>query len=238
MLNTYLLVHGLFLGGWCWAPVARLLSARGHRVFTPTQTGLGERHHLLSPSVGIDTFIQDLMNVIEFEELDRVILVGHSFGGMAAAGTADALPKRIRHLVYLDGAIPSPGHAFAEQLPENIRTKRLAAAKEINGTRCFLPTDPAQLGISNQETLNWLRRHMTPHPVKTYLDPIQLRRAPEQGPACTFIRCANPYYPPANTSGERAQKIPGWHYREIAASHGCIFLTPHIVAKLLQEIPL
>ncbi|WP_444923226.1 alpha/beta fold hydrolase [Microbulbifer sp. DLAB2-AF] len=237
-MNTYVLVHGLFLGGWCWGPVARLLTANGHRVFTPTQTGLGERRHLLSPTIGMDTFIQDLVNVIEFEELNRVILVGHSFGGMAAAGTADALPERIRHLVYLDGAIPNPDHAFAEQLPQDILTQRLAEAKEIHGTRCFLPIDPAQMGIKKQDVQNWLRRRMTPHPVKTYLDPIQMRLPPEQGPSCTFIRCTKPYYPPANVSGERAQKIPGWHYREVAVSHGCIFLTPHKVARLLQEIPL
>ncbi|WP_226645741.1 alpha/beta hydrolase [Microbulbifer variabilis] len=235
-MNTYLLVHGLFLGGWCWAPVAKLLIAGGHRVFTPTQTGLGERHHLLSPSIGMDTFIQDLVNVIEFEELEQVILVGHSFGGMAAAGTADTLPERIRHLVYLDGAIPKPGHAFIEQLPENIREKRLAEAKEICGTRCFLPMDPAQLGIRDQEILNWLRRHMTPHPVKTYLDPIQMKLPPEQGPACTYIRCTKPHYSPSNKSGERAKKNPGWHYREIDVSHGCIFLTPHKIARLLEDI--
>ncbi|MFA0811339.1 alpha/beta fold hydrolase [Microbulbifer epialgicus] len=238
MVNTYVLVHGMFLGGWCWARVARLLTGAGHRVFTPTQTGLGERHHLLSPSIGMDTFIQDLVNVIEFEELEQVILVGHSFGGMAATGAADALPKRIRRLVYLDGAVPQPGHAFAEQLPTEIRSKRLAAAQEVRGTRCFMPTNPALMGVKAADELSWFHRRMTPHPVKTYLDPIQLRQAPEKGPACTFIRCNKPYYSPADTSGELARNIPGWHYREIAESHGCIINAAHNVAKLLQEIPL
>ncbi|WP_445365076.1 alpha/beta fold hydrolase [Microbulbifer sp. ANSA001] len=236
-MNTYVLVHGMFLGGWCWARVVQHLITAGHRVFTPTQTGLGERHHLLSPSIGMDTFIQDLVNVIEFEDLEQVILVGHSFGGMAATGAADAMPQRIRRLVYLDGAIPLPGHAFAEQLPEKIRSRRLAAAKETQGTRCFMPMDPRLMGIKKSQELNWLRRHMTPHPVKTYLDPIQLSQAPAQGPPCTYIRCTKPYYPPANISGEQARKIPGWHYLEIAESHGCIINAAQTVAKLLQKIP-
>ncbi|BBM02265.1 alpha/beta fold hydrolase [Microbulbifer sp. GL-2] len=237
MGNTYLLVHGMFLGGWCWARVAKHLTAAGHRVFTPTQTGLGERNHLLSPSIGMDTFVQDLVNVIEFEELEQVILVGHSFGGMAATGAADALPERIRHLVYLDGAIPQSGHAFAEQLPTEIRSKRLAASRKIGSTLCFMPMAPSLLGIKAPADIHWLARRMTPHPVKTYLDPIHLRQTVEQGPACTYIRCTNPHYLPANISGEHARRIPGWHYREIAENHGCIINAAHSVAELLQEIP-
>src|ERR1700740_1159271 len=99
--QTFVLVHGAWHGGWCWSRVADRLRAAGHRAFTPTQTGLGERKHLLSKEITLDTFTSDIINVIETEELSDVILVGHSFGGNAISGTADAIPGKIRHLVYL-----------------------------------------------------------------------------------------------------------------------------------------
>src|SRR6202163_696893 len=100
--QTFVLVHGAWHGGWCWSRVADRLRAAGHQVFTPTQTGLGERRHLLSQDITLDTFIKDIVNVIEAEELSNVILVGHSFGGWAITGRANAMPDKVRHLVYLD----------------------------------------------------------------------------------------------------------------------------------------
>ncbi|MCB2107853.1 MAG: alpha/beta fold hydrolase, partial [Rhodobacteraceae bacterium] len=79
--RTFVLVHGAWHGGWCWRYVAEILRAGGHTVFTPTLTGLGERVHLRAPEVDFETHVTDIMNVIEFEELDRFVLVGHSYGG-------------------------------------------------------------------------------------------------------------------------------------------------------------
>src|ERR1700729_4499027 len=96
--QTFVLVHGAWHGGWCWSRVADRLRSAGHRVFTPTQTGLGERKHLLSKDITLDIFTKDIANVIEAEELNNIVLVGHSFGGLAISGVADAMPERIRHL--------------------------------------------------------------------------------------------------------------------------------------------
>ena len=98
--KTFVLVHGGFHGGWCWSQVANLLRARGHAVYTPT--GCGERSHLLSRSITLDTFVDDIANVLQWEDLHRVVLVGHSFGGIAITGVADRMPERLRQLVYLD----------------------------------------------------------------------------------------------------------------------------------------
>src|SRR5262245_27195504 len=103
--KTYVLVHGAWHGGWCWQAVARLLRAQGHQVTTPTQTGLGERRHLLRRGITLDVFVADIVNHIESEELKDVILVGHSFGGVSISGVADRIADRIRHLVYLDAVI-------------------------------------------------------------------------------------------------------------------------------------
>ena len=109
--QTFVLVHGAWHGGWCWSRVADRLRSAGHRVFTPTQTGLGERRHLLSKDITLDTFTADIVNAIEAEELSDIILVGHSFGGNAISGVADTIPGRIRHLVYLDSLMVEGGKA-------------------------------------------------------------------------------------------------------------------------------
>ena len=99
MSKTFVLLHGAWHGGWCWRFVADILRARGHLVTTPTQTGLGERRHLISDRITLQTFIDDLVNHMLAEDLSDAIVVGHSFGGNALSGAAEAIPERIRELV-------------------------------------------------------------------------------------------------------------------------------------------
>src|ERR1700744_531381 len=115
--QTFVLVHGAWHGGWCWSRVADRLRSAGQLGFTPTQTGLGERKHLLSKDITLDTFARDIANVIEAEELSNIVLVGHSFGGLAISGVADAMPDRIRHLVYLDSLMVEGGKRPFDRLP-------------------------------------------------------------------------------------------------------------------------
>ena len=110
---NFVLIHGGFHGGWCWRLVAARLRAQGHAVTHPTHTGMGERRHLLRPDLSLDTFIDDLVNHLETEELADVVLVGHSFGGLSISGAADRVPHRIRHLVYLDSLIIQPGQTLS-----------------------------------------------------------------------------------------------------------------------------
>src|ERR1700677_1146224 len=131
--RTFVLVHGAWHGGWCWSRVADRLRAAGHQVFTPTQTGLGERKHLLSKDITLDTFTRDIVNVIEAEELTNIVLVGHSFGGMAISGVADAIPERIRHLVYLDSLMVEGGKSPFDSLPTDVVAARRKAAQKNRG---------------------------------------------------------------------------------------------------------
>ena len=112
-MATYVLVHGGAHGGWCYRDVARLLRSAGHEVFTPTLTGLGERAHLLSPDIDLDTHITDVVAVLRWEDLHDVILVGHSYGGMVITGVADRAADRVGHIVYLDAATPVNGESLA-----------------------------------------------------------------------------------------------------------------------------
>src|SRR5688572_5783061 len=116
VMSTFVLVHGAFGGGWEWTPVAGILRRNAHEVFTPTLTGMGERHHL-GPSVGLATHIEDLVAVLEYEILDDVILCAASYGGMAATAAADRVPHRVEMLLYIDALIPHDGQCGLDLLP-------------------------------------------------------------------------------------------------------------------------
>src|SRR5215469_2989589 len=113
-MATYVLVHGGGHGGWCYRRVARLLRAAGHEVYAPSLTGLGERSHLLSPQVDLDTHIRDVTSLLHYEDLTDVILVGHSYGGMVITGIADRAADRVGRLVYLDAANPKNGQSLVD----------------------------------------------------------------------------------------------------------------------------
>ena len=234
--RTYVLVHGLFHGGWCWKRVADRLRAAGQEVYTPTNTGLGERSHLLSADIGIRVFVQDLVNVIEFEELTDIILVGHSFGGMTITGAADAIPERIRHVVYLDAIIPLDGQSVFNQLPDSVVDERMQQAVEHDGGKSFPPYDPETFGVTDPTDAAWLRRRLTPHPVKTYIEPISLRNPPAHNLNRTFIRCTRPLYPPIDATAEWLKRQSGWNYIELAAGHNAPISAPAELTDILLGI--
>lgn len=175
-MATYVLVHGGGHGGWCWQPVARLLRANGHEVYTPTLTGLADKAHLLTPDVGIETHIADVARLIEFEDLQGVILAGHSYGGVVITGTADRVPDRIGHLVFLDAAIPAHGESLASVTPA---MERLAAKnRTVDGVELGLwPDDEmtqAIYGLGDCALAEWARARLTPHPWRTFTEPLIL----------------------------------------------------------------
>src|SRR6202521_2240909 len=159
--QTFVLVHGAWHGGWCWSRVADRLRAAGHQVFTPTQTGLGERKHLLSKAITLDIFTKDIVNVIEAEELSRVILVGHSFGGLAISGGADAMPDKVRHLVYLDSLMVEGGRSPFDNLPPDIVAARRKAAEETSGGLSLPAPPPSAFGVSDTNDTEWDQRRLT-----------------------------------------------------------------------------
>ena len=120
-MTTFVLVHPAWFGGWCWRKVSPVLRARGHEVFAPTLTGLGERAHLASQKVGLEMHVEDVANVLEYEDLRQVILVGNSSGGMVITGVADRMPERIAHLVYLDAFVPEDGQSMLDIVPAERR---------------------------------------------------------------------------------------------------------------------
>jgi len=174
--RSYVLVHGGGHGGWCYGPLAKLLRAAGHDVYTPTLTGLGERSHLLGPGVDLDTHIADVTAVLHYEDLRDVILVGHSYGGMVITGAADRAAGRVGHIVYLDAATPVGGESLVVHSGPAILAARVAA-RVVDGVELVLfpGTEPLpNYGVTDPDDIAWMKERLTPHPWACFAHPLRL----------------------------------------------------------------
>jgi pimeloyl-ACP methyl ester carboxylesterase len=233
--KTYVLLHGAWHGGWCWKRVTPALQAAGHEVHTPTQTGLGERSHLLDASVNLETFAQDLINVFLWNDLHDVILVGHSFAGNAITAAAHRVPERISHLVYLDALIPQSGKSIFSLLPPEVsQSRRALAQKTSNGLTIPAPRAD-KLGVYEPKDAAWVEQKCTPHPIATYEDALTFEGNPDNGLPTTYI-AVTPHYAPTAASREYAQTRSDWTYLEIEAGHDAMVTSAPALCKLLLSI--
>lgn len=233
---VFVLVHGAFHGGWCWRRVADRLIVAGARAFTPTMTGLGERAHLLSRSVGLATFFDDVLGVLAAEEVSEAILVGHSFGGMVISGVADRRPDLIRHLVYLDAVVPIAGRSALDMLPGDIAETRRKTAMETSGG-LSIPTPPAAaFDVPPGPDQDWVARRITPHPLAAYADPIVLSHPVGNDLPRTYIRCTDPIYRAVVPSYARIADDPGWTLLDLATGHDAMITAPGPLADMLLAI--
>jgi pimeloyl-ACP methyl ester carboxylesterase len=233
MSCTFVLVPGLFHGGWCWRRVADPLRAPGHHVFTPTLTGLGERAHLLNKQIGLDTFVADLLGVLEAEELVDVVLVGHSFGAVPVLGAADRARDRLKALVLLDGLLPTPGHSVFDGLAPDVVADRVRAAEQFSGGLALPPVPAAMFGVTEPDDVAWMERRLTPQPMRTYRDPVRLANPLGNGLACTYLACINPPYPVVRNSHEQARSREDWTYHELPTGHDAMIMAPSLVIEAL-----
>jgi pimeloyl-ACP methyl ester carboxylesterase len=232
MAESFVLIHGACHGGWCWTRVARRLRAAGHEVFTPTLTGFGERVHLLTHDVGPATLVQDVVAVLCNEELDDVVLVGHSFGALVALGVADRVPERLRRLVLIDGVVVEPGQPGFAGLPADAVAARIAAAQVSSGGLSYPPPPAAVFGLRDPEDIAWVSRRLTPHPLRTYTEPFALRSPLGNGLTVRYVCCTEPAYP-AITSAHAIVRREGWEWRELAAGHDAMISAPDLTAAEL-----
>jgi pimeloyl-ACP methyl ester carboxylesterase len=233
---TFVLVHGGFHGGWCWARVAEPLRRRGARVFTPTQTGLGERAHLLA-NASIDTFINDILGVLEAEELDDIALVGHSFAGIAVTGTTDRAPERIRHLVYLDALIVQDGYAAFDTMSGDAVAQRKTETEIHDGIPCMKTFPAGEFGVTDPGDVAWLERRLTPHPVGLYEEQMKWQNPIGNHRPCTYVATTDPWYAPLAGSRDYARHQREWGWHELHTGHDAMITAPAAVASLLWSIP-
>lgn len=234
--QTFVLIHGAWHGGWCWSRVADRLRAAGHTVFTPTCTGLGERAHLLSRDITLDTFTKDIAGVIEAEELRDVVLVGHSFGGNPTSGVAELMPDRIRHLVYLDSLMVEPGKSPFESLPPDVVAARRKAAQETSGGLSLPNPAPSVFGVPDGPDADWVKRRLTPHPIGTYESKLPIKGPVGNNLPRTYIHCTNPSYPALQASRQWVKAQSGWRWMEIATGHDAMVMAPDELARMLTGI--
>ncbi|MEM1360620.1 MAG: alpha/beta fold hydrolase [Pseudomonadota bacterium] len=231
----YVLVHGVWHGGWCWARVETLLRAKGHSVSAPTQTGLGERAHLLRPGITVEVFVEDIVQHILFEDLSDVVLVGHSFGGIPITGVADRIPERLAKLVYLDAIALETGETWLSLLPEEIAADRTALAEKTSGGLSLPPAPPESFGVTLPQDVAFLAPRLTPHPFETFTSALSLKAPVGNGVPAHYIRCTEPSYPPAKIAHERALAL-GWPVTEIKTGHDAMVTAPGALAERLQTI--
>jgi pimeloyl-ACP methyl ester carboxylesterase len=184
--KTFVLVHGTFVGGWYWRRVADLLEQKGHKVFSPTLTGLGERSHLLSKEINLDTHVTDIVNVIKWEDLRDICLVVHSYGGWVGSGVLEVIGDRVSSIVWLDAYKPENGQKPIDLTSEAFRKLVLASAEK--GEPAFPPPLKLPPIFVNEKDRDYVDSKLTAHPIGTYLQPIKLSGAREKVAKKTYIR--------------------------------------------------
>ncbi len=230
--KTFVLVHGAWHGGWCWRRVADLLERQGHKVFTPTLTGLGERSHLMSKDVVLDTHIMDVVNLIKWEDLHGICLVAHSYGGWPVSGAIEHTLDRVASIVYLDAFVPEDGQKGLDVASDFSRKGTLEAIQKGEVSR---PAPEASTFFVNEKDRAWVNSKTTPQPVGVALQPIRLTGAREKVARKTYIRA--PKYPqPSFDQYYAAKKAdPTWRTLEVTSGHDVMVDIPERLVEILTE---
>ena len=235
-MATFVIVHGAWSGAHAWRWVRPLLREAGHEVFTPCLTGSGERAHLASPQVDLETHVRDVVGVVEFEDLTDVLLVGHSYGGMVITGAADRLRSRVSQLVYLDAEVPRDGEAALDLVSAEERSScERAAAERGEGWRVPPPVpDPLPAGLPPD--VRWAMSRFVAQPLATFAQPLRLS-APGSSAARTYVPHTEGKdgQEPA-VSVERARSDPDWRFVELPAGHAAHVTAPRVLADLLVSL--
>jgi pimeloyl-ACP methyl ester carboxylesterase len=233
-MATFVLVHGTGCGGWIWKKISPLLRARGHEVYTPTLTGVGDRAHLLDCGVNLLTHITDITCLIEYEDLTDVVLVGHSYAGMVITGVAAKMPERLSQVVYLDAYLPDDGQSEADLWPADMRAEILGDIAAGKGVR--QPPSLAFLGITDPEIGDWVKARMTPHPLATYNQPAPLGNSKSDALPHIYLHCtAGPTTALFTTFATKA-KAKGWKVYELPTGHVAMLTLPHDLATILLNL--
>ena len=235
----FVLVHGSWHGAWCWSRLRRCLAVAGHGSHAVTLTGVGERRHLLSAQVDLDTHVQDVLGLIDAEELRDIVLVGHSYGGLVITGVVGALQRQgrtelLRHLVFLDAHTPRNGERWYDLMAPELAEQRLAQGMSAGGG-VFLPApDAAVFGLSGDDR-DWVNRRQTPQPLGAFTTPVRVDDAALAAMPRTFIDCINPQLSLLEVSRARVKADASWRYRAMDIGHDPMVDAPQALAQLFIE---
>lgn len=241
--TAFVLVPGTWHGGWVYRPLVETLVRRGHRAIAATCTGVGERAHLISPEVGLDTHVTDVSSLIEQEQLDDVVLLGHSFGGITITGVCDRLRERIRHVVFLDAFIPTRERPawvmrdtegqwpawWEKRLPKFIDGYKMNFFAEYNMKMLLDPTIYPEIAES-------VRQRLTLHPAKQWTDPVSFANGGWETVPRSYIHCSGQQYRQTSAAMYGAARQPGWNWYELPTQRLAMLTHTETVADLLEHI--
>jgi len=229
---TFVLVHGAWHGGWCWKRLAPLLRSEGYEVYTPTLTGQGDRIQSIHPDINLDTHIQDIVNLLHYEDLHNVILVGHSYGGMVITGVEAKVPERLSQLVFFDAFLPENGKSMNNYVPGDPFSQMQSRAEEI-GNRLplsWFATIEKLCEVTNQEDVEWMAPRLCDQPFNTFSQPVVCKPAVKR----SFIQTST--FPAILEALGRAKAQGIRIYELISAGHDAMVTQPNEFAKILLEL--
>lgn len=233
--KTFVLVHGAWHGGWCWRRVADRLERMGHKVYAPTLTGLCDRSHLLTKDIGLDTHATDIANLVKWEGLGDIVLVGHSYGGMLLPMIADKVGPSIASLVLLDAFYPEAGEGLLDLASP--RTKEALAAAIAKGDTTIAPIPAAAFNV-NEKDRAWVDKQCTPHPARTLVDKISAAAATarEKVGKKAYVR-AGAYANVAFDAGlAKAKANAAWKTYTVPCGHDVMVDMPDRLVEILVEV--
>lgn len=228
---TFVLVHGAWHGGWCYSRAARLLRSKGYDVFTPTLTGLGERSHLHSVAVNASTHVQDILNVVAFEGLSDIVLAGHSYGGRVVTAVADAIPDKIRSLVYLDAFIGENGESTFD-MDNPASTAAYMEGAQANGGHTVPPVPSAVFGVNSADQA-WVDARCTPGALATWSERLSLTGRHKLIANRTYV-LATGWNGCFRQTYDRIRAEGGWQTYEFDCGHDVMIDMPQETADVLE----
>jgi pimeloyl-ACP methyl ester carboxylesterase len=232
--KTFVLVHGAWHGGWCWRRVSDLLEQQGQKVFTPTLTGVGERSHLISKDINLDTHITDVVNVIKWEDLNDICLVVHSYGGWPGSGALEQIGDRVSSIVWLDAFKPENGQRGFDFASDFSRKALLAAVERGEPGRLGPKAEVFQV---NEKDRAWVDSKLTPQPNGVALQPIKLTGAREKVAKKTYIRAPKYPQPAFDQALAECKADKSWRtFETTEAGHDVMVDAPQWLADILLQV--
>lgn len=230
------LIHGGSHGGWAWRRVIEELGDRRGRIITPTMPGVGERAHRLAPGITFQEGVDDIVAAIEAEELENVVLVGHSIGGAYASAVGERVADRLRGVIFLDAVVVDPGERILDVLtPASQAALPMVAAQAGGGYSIPKPNDPGMFGVTRRDDIAWLDRRLTAHPWASWIDVVPVTGV-ALGVPKLYVDCTAPRFADVEPSKQRVRARPDeWTITALATGHDAMVTAPRDVAKLIRR---
>jgi pimeloyl-ACP methyl ester carboxylesterase len=231
--KTFVLVHGTWHGGWCWRRVADMLEKKGHKVYAPSLTGMAERSHLLTKDVNLTTHVNDVVNLIKWEDLQDIVLVGHSSAGFVITQAAEQIGPAVASIVYLDAFVPQAGDNLISLA--NPGPRKALEDAVARGDLVAKPVPAAAFNV-NEKDRAWVDAKCTPHPLAAVVEKVTAAEARERIARKTYIRAMGFMSPVFDQTLAKMKTTPGWKTYDVPSGHDVMVDMPERLAEILLEV--